>query len=244
MNTLTFTLTVFGLFTNIYSHPVMMLNEEFLNLADAQNAIMIHTVEHGESYKVFKSDPRCYVVICQEPHCTFRIRASALKKCVRITVYSEHICSPITHNAFCTSHSFAYLLDHHRESIAANRELTLKQIQTNERLQYGNRISYMQAYRVREAARLEIEGNETGSFNKFPSLIMAVNNSDEENWVTIELLGDQFNRAFVAPAATRYVFIKCHPFLALDGTHTKSRFRMTLLIACVLDGNNEILPIA
>ena len=97
-----------------------MLGEEFLNLAEARNAIMIHVVERGESYKVLKSDSRCYVVACQESDCTFHIRASALKKCIRITVYSEHICSPITHSAFRTSHSVAYLLEHHRESVAAN----------------------------------------------------------------------------------------------------------------------------
>src|SRR2546429_3143606 len=33
-------------------------------------------------------------------------------------------------------------------------------------------------------------------------------------------------------------------FIALDGCHTKSHFHMTLLIACALDGNNEIIPLA
>ena len=32
--------------------------------------------------------------------------------------------------------------------------------------------------------------------------------------------------------------------MALDAYHMKSQYRMILMIACVLDGNNEILPLA
>jgi hypothetical protein len=68
---------------------------------------------------------------------------------------------------------------------------------------------------------------------------------DEENWGCVEGSGDgKFLRCFIAPAATRAAFEACHPLIALDGCHTKSRYQMTLLLACATDGNNKILPLA
>ena len=55
---------------------------------------------------------------------------------------------------------------------------------------------------------------------------------------------DRFTRCFVAPAATKMAMKLVQPLLFLDGCHTKSRYRMTLLTACTMDGNDKVLPIA
>ena len=68
--------------------------------------------------------------------------------------------------------------------------------------------------------------------------------ADDGNYTNIGVKDNYFQCCFVAPAATRTGFDACRPFLTLDGCHTKSRFRMTLLLACTVDGNNEILPLA
>ena len=54
--------------------------------------------------------------------------------------------------------------------VADNREVTLYTIQSAERLQYGNHISYQQALRVCERLREEIEGDEGDMFMKIPAL--------------------------------------------------------------------------
>jgi hypothetical protein len=77
-----------------------------------------------------------------------------------------------------------------------------------------------------------------------PSLIEAWKESDSENHGVVNTLDGFFRRCFIAPATTRAAYEACQPFIALDGCHTKSHFRMTLLIACTLDGNNEILPLS
>src|SRR5208282_5410116 len=104
-------------------------------------------------------------------HCSFHIRASVLQSgTIRITIMNPHSCSPATHFDNTQASSVVYLLDYHRESVIANREITPKQIQISERLQHQNTISYTQAYRVRKALRFEIEGNEGRLFKCMPAI--------------------------------------------------------------------------
>jgi len=95
--------------------------------------------------------------------------------------------------------SIVYLLDHHRESVIANREITPKQIQISERLQHRNTISYMQAYRVREALRFEIEGNEGRLFKRMPAIREVALRNDPLNHVAVETSDGRFSQIFMAP---------------------------------------------
>jgi len=54
----------------------------------------------------------------------------------------------------------------------------------------------------------------------------------------------RFQRLFICPGASQYVFGYCRPFIALDGTFLKTRFIQTLLQAVTIDANNKILPLA
>jgi hypothetical protein len=55
-------------------------------------------------------------------------------------------------------------MPHHRASINSNRDITTVQIKANEKERFGNDISYMAAYRIREKLREEIEGKEEDNF--------------------------------------------------------------------------------
>jgi len=46
----------------------------------------------------------------------------------------------------------------------------------------------------------------------------------------------QFQRIFICPAESNISF-SCRPFIAVDGTFTKTRFQQILLLAVALDAN-------
>jgi hypothetical protein len=50
--------------------------------------------------------------------------------------------------------------------------------------------------------------------------------------------------AFFAPAGLSKAGKHLRPFTAIDGTHTKSQYRMMLLVACGIDANNHVVPLA
>jgi hypothetical protein len=139
----------------------------------------------------------------------------------------------------------AYLAEHHRAAVIDNRNITVAQIRSNERLQFSNTITYQQAHRTIKALQEEIDGDEADSFARFPAFAERYLAADTDNFCKLEVdENGHFEAFFMAPAGTRYGHRYLRPFIGLDGTHTKSRFRMMLLIACSIDANDEILPLA
>lgn len=59
----------------------------------------------------------------------------------------------------------------------------------------------------------------------------------------IDPITNQFHRAWVLPIATQEVFSQCRNFVAMDGTHMKDLYRMTILSLVTLDGNSQIVPL-
>lgn len=60
----------------------------------------------------------------------------------------------------------------------------------------------------------------------------------------IDLITQQFYRAWVLPTATKEAFLQCRNFVAMDGTHMKDLYCMTILSLVTLDGNNQIVPLS
>jgi hypothetical protein len=144
---------------------MVSINDLFPTMEQARDAINRYVLDEGESYKVYKSDSRCHIIICKEAACKFRIRASLLKKKgAVITVLTAHSYSPTTHYQNKQLSSLWFLKDHHQASIIDNRTLTPAQIQSYKRLRFNNTISYRQAHRLKQALLDEINGQEADCF--------------------------------------------------------------------------------
>jgi hypothetical protein len=104
-------------------------------------------LDEGESYKTKKSNKQRFVIVCKDNNCKFQIRAAVSKKeVVSITVFKLHSCSPTIYYKSWQSQLIKYLMNYYCAAVIDNRNITAKQIQLNERLQYNNTISYQQAY--------------------------------------------------------------------------------------------------
>src|SRR5208282_483693 len=104
---------------------MLSVGDEFPTMNDARNAIRDYALDDGDSFKVYKSDTNRHIVICNDAHCSFRIRASVLQSStIRITIMNPHSCSPATRFDNMQASSIVYLLDYYRESVIANQEIT------------------------------------------------------------------------------------------------------------------------
>jgi hypothetical protein len=133
----------------------MELGDRFESIEAACEAVKAFILDQGESFRTVASDKTRYILRCKDKPCSFRIRATLHKKDskigrtttpVSITRLKPHTCSPATHYSTKQSQSVEYLVGHHRASVIDNRNITVAQIRSNERLQFNNKISYMQAY--------------------------------------------------------------------------------------------------
>jgi hypothetical protein len=105
--------------------------------------------------------------------------------------------------------------------------------------------NYLQAYRMKEAVLKELYGDEASSFALFPAYMERFKAANRCNSGVLKTGDDkEFQAVFFAPKATRIGSKALGQFYALDGTYTKSRYRMILLICCGIDANDHVLPIA
>ena len=226
---------------------VMKKGDQFESINAAREAITQYVLNNGESFKTVKSDQKRFVICCKDADCNFWIRvAKSSKEVVSITIFRPHSCSPAIHYHSWHSQSVKYLMEHHRATIIDNRKITATQIQSNERLQYSNNISYLQAYRTIQAVLTEMYGDEAESFAKFPAYAERFQAADLDNYCKIKKHKEtgNFQAAFFALVGLRHAHRSMRSLIGIDGTHTGTRFRMTLLIAGGIDANGETLPLA
>jgi hypothetical protein len=128
---------------------MLAIGDKFPDIQEAREAINRSVLDDGESYKVYKSDSKRYILQCKDKSCTFSIQAALSKKTgISITKISLHSCRPTVHYKNKKSSLLWFLKEHHRATVLDNRNITAKQIQSDEWLRHNNRISYRQALRV------------------------------------------------------------------------------------------------
>jgi hypothetical protein len=144
---------------------MVALHDTFASIREAREAINRHVLDDGESYRVYKSDSKRHILVCKDKSCSFEIRVWCTKKTgVTITQMKPHTCCPTVHYKNKQASAIWFLKDHHRASVVDNRHITPAQIQSDKRLRFHNNISYLQAYRVKQALLVEIEGHEADCF--------------------------------------------------------------------------------
>jgi hypothetical protein len=129
-------------------------------------------------------------------------------------------------------------------SVVDNPKISIKQIQSNERLQFNNTISYQQAYRVKEVVLQELWGDEQSVLLSLLTILIDLSqliHKTEHTLILVVITGLMQHSSL---RGLRYAGRHLRGFTAIDGTHTKSRYRMILLIACGIDANSNVVPLA
>jgi hypothetical protein len=235
--------------TALIAVAMVSLHDTFASIREAREAINRYVLNDSESYRVYKSDSKRHILVCKDKSsgCSFEIRAWCTQKTgVTITQMKPHSCCPTVHYKNKQASSLWYLKDHHRGSVIDNRDITPAQIRSNERLRFNNNINYLQAYRVKQALLVEIEGHEADCFAQFPAYLQHMADTDNRSLGKLEY--DEETRHFQAAAFALSATIHAHRFLrnfvAFDACHTKSKYLMTLIIAVGIDANNNAIPLA
>lgn len=94
-------------------------------------------------------------------------------------------------------------MEHDHATIIDNRNIAPSQIRSNERLQYGNNITYIAAYRTIQTVLKETYGEEAESFAKFPALAERFIAVDPGNYVKIRTYSTigNYQAAFFCPSS-------------------------------------------
>lgn len=126
------------------------------------------------------------------------------------------------------------------------RNTSTRTIVDTVRLHFQETIEIRQAQRLKAFLMHDSLDQHRDQFQLVPSYLEHLQEANAELYfnITVDEQAYQFRRVFVCPAASKRAFAFGLPFLALDGTFLKTRFRQTLLVAVSRDTNNEGILLA
>jgi hypothetical protein len=70
---------------------MVVVYDTFATIAEAYEAINRHVLDEGESYRVYKTDTKRYILLCKDMSCSFTSKHSAPRKPVLLLLNSSHI---------------------------------------------------------------------------------------------------------------------------------------------------------
>src|ERR1700710_1814468 len=163
-----------------------------------------------------------------------------------VTSYTPHNCPSSTHTQFKPRHSAWYIASLIERDIHINRHIKPKEIRERAGLYHQLQdVPYMPAWRARERLRKTIDGDVGTTFSLVPDWIDRVEKADNSTYIRLKTTHEsRFEALFVMLGSIRSRIHFLRPFYALDGTHTRSQYNLTLLIAVGIDAEDRILPFA
>jgi hypothetical protein len=226
-----------------------IMSDSWINMSDAKKAIKIWILDRGESWASSTQNNKTRLQLhCLLSTCTFYIRIAQKKDGLYwITSYTPHNCPPSTHANFKQRNSAWYLASLVERDITINRQIKPREIRERTGIYHRLQdVPYMPAWRARERLRDIIDGDEGASFSLIPDWILQITNADstEMTYTYLQTSNTRFEALFVSLGSTISMLRTLRPFYALDGTHTRSRYNLTLLIAVGIDAEDRILPLA
>jgi len=127
-----------------------------------------------------------------------------------------------------------------------NPELRPREMRSRLGLYYSQpHEKYMPLYRAREIAKEKIWGDEAKTYKKLPAYCELLQTTDEDSYVILKKhpLTRRFQALFIALGSLYYAIQTVRPFFAFDGTHVRTKYNLTLLIAIGIDGEGHTLPL-
>lgn len=104
----------------------------------------------------------------------------------------------------------------------------------------------MPAWRARERLRDILDGDERASFKLIPAWIDRISEDITAGIYASRQVSEnkRFEAVFIMLGSIRSALGTLRPFYALDGTHTRSRYNLTLLLAVGIDAEDRVIPLA
>ncbi|XP_062097873.1 uncharacterized protein LOC133803773 isoform X2 [Humulus lupulus] len=228
---------------------VFCVGQYFVDKKELKMKVHMLAIRRNFEFKVKKSNKKLVVLVCVDPNCKWRIRATKTYA-TSLFVIRKH----------CNEHTCSLEMrqNHHRqetcsiigEHLKARYEGVKKgpnpaQIVNEMNKNLGVKCSYWKAWKVRKCAHELIRGSAANSYPKLPSYLYMVQKSNPVTYTRLIVDEEQkFKYLFLSLGVSIRGFRYMRKVIYIDGTHLKNQFGGNLLIAIAQDGNFQIYPLA
>ena len=241
----------------------LFVGQTFASIDEAKKSVLHVMVTQRLSFKVTSSDQTRFHAICRsskETGCKFFLRIAYMNRSDQFELRKliPHTCDLSSHQDWKASRSAKLIAHRHGDMVKSDFRTKPRQIQTAERLQHSNQISYLQAWRTKREIQKSAFMDKTKSFQHILPFLKAITDGGLDTDTDLDNDGNFATRAHaaistsddgtfqwchVAPRACIHAFWHSRQFICVDGAHMKSDMNLVLLVLTTLDANEEVLPL-
>ncbi|KAE8222276.1 hypothetical protein CF326_g8408 [Tilletia indica] len=221
----------------------------FSNLEEFKDAVRLYALKENFTSEWEASKSKWVVAVCaHKKECEFRVRAhldaTDSARVVVSTFKEGHVCAGqgTTKRQSFADHSFLKRLI--QDCMVVDYSTKDAQIAAQLKLTYGIDL----ASSTVNKARVSLIGTDSQlqerEFQQVEAWLTSVKTADPKATTGHMSESGKFHSAFLASGAAKKAWEHCKPFVAVDGTFTKNRFNMVVLLAATMDADSNLVILA
>ncbi|XP_073138855.1 uncharacterized protein [Henckelia pumila] len=234
-----------------WSHCIRGEGQTFKDAAEFRVYLKSYAVATRRSFLYKKNDSVKVIVVCSDINCNWRIYASkhksdhlfGIRKCnLEHSCGKDHLRSR-GHPRADSSWVENVVKDKLRVEPLYRPCEIIKDIHR----EYGVELEYHRAWMGKELVMHDIHGTDKGAYGRLHWYCNAVKETNPGSFADCEIydVTQKFQKLFICLNACAVGFVNgCRPFLFLDGTHIKNKYKGCILAAVTKDGNDDLFTLA
>ncbi|XP_073138772.1 uncharacterized protein [Henckelia pumila] len=234
-----------------WSHCIRGEGQTFKDATKFRVYLKSYAVATRRSFLYKKNDSVKVIVVCSDSNCNLRIYASkhksdnlfGIRKC-----NLEHSCGE--DHLRSRGHPRAdssWVANVVKDKLRAEPLYRSCEIIKDIHLEYGVELESHRAWMGKELAMHDIHGTDKGAYGRLHWYCNAVKETNPGSFADCEIddVTQKFQRLFICLNACVVGFVNgCRPFLFLDGTHIKNKYKGCILAAVTKYGNDDLFTLA
>ena len=227
-------------------YPVLSVGLLFKSVNDLTMALKQYAIHNSFEVRFVKNHKSRITSVCSKSSCKWQLHASVLPDGQSFQIKKledSHTCLNVNQAGNYMA-SVKWIIEHIQPRLKTDLKVTARVLCLEVLRDYGVDISYVKMWRARDQALRTIHGGIEELYHMIPSLhqtIMKYNPGSVVNY-NVQKNGS-FERFCVLFFASLQGFLNgCQPFIGLDETFLKGKFKGVLLTATALDANKQIFP--
>ena len=219
-----------------FGDDTLIVGRRFPNKHAVQTAITNYAVSISREYKAKRSNPGCVKVVCVQPNCPGRIRATQRAEIMEefeITVLVDHTCQllePLTRHRNVGA---AYVAEKVHHLVSKDISVGPKALMSTIADEVGFSITYSMVKHAKQKVIERMFGTFEEGYNYAPRLLHQIAEANSRTYLNKEErphpdgVSGRFilDRLFWAFSQTIKAFTYCRPVLSVDGTFLTGKYR-------------------
>ncbi|XP_009772794.2 uncharacterized protein [Nicotiana sylvestris] len=199
-------------------------------------------------FRVDRSNAISYALLCISEDCEWRFKASSINKSEQFKVreFNDNHTCPLKDKVYEQRQASNSLIGGMIRPKLTNhkRKYTPRDIIDDVKSDLGVYVSYMLAWRAKKKAMNFLRGEPADSYKKLPGYLYTMDMTYPGSHIRmVKSPKNEFMYVYISLYAFIRGFDHCRPIVVVDGSHQKSYYNETFVLASTLDGAGHILPL-